>query len=309
VPPTAVRDVPNDEAARKLIPGAYEQNTRTRRQPGTMGGSPFGSIDLPVGASTMSAATRAERHKEGGGGTVNISNESWYTLLSRCFHRVRLVAIILLASWPVAAADLGTYREFTIGASTADVIARTGAAERDMKTLHERPALLQELSWRSRYASGRNSADRDSVAAIVFSFIDNQLFRMAIDYDRSRTEGLTKEDMITSLSAMYGPRSTRPAPIAPRPTFDSLDTPTVFATWRQGDLMLTLNQSTYGGGFSLVITSVPLEALARKAQATAVTMDAREAPAREAAQAKQEADAARAAAEKTRTTNRDAFKP
>jgi hypothetical protein len=93
---------------------------------------------------------------------------------------VRLVAIILLASSPVAAADLGTYREFTIGTSTAAVIARTGAAERDMKTVHQRPALLQELSWRPRYASSRNPADGDSVAAILFSFIDNQLFRMVI---------------------------------------------------------------------------------------------------------------------------------
>ena len=309
MPPSHVQEFPNGDAARKLIPGAYEQHALTRRQPGTMGGSPFGSIDLPVGGSTMSAATIAERQKEGGGGTAHIRHESWYTLLSRCFHRVRLVAIILLASSPVAAADLGTYREFTIGTSTAAVIALTGAAERDVKTLHERPALLQELSWRPRYASGRNAASRDSVASIVFSFMDNQLFRMAIDYDRSRTEGLTKEDMITSLSAMYGPRSTQPAPTASRPAFDSLDTPTVFATWRQGDVMLTLNQSTYGGDFSLVVISIPLEALARKAQATAVTMDAREAPVREAARVKEQADAARAAAEKTRTTNKDTFQP
>ena len=239
MPSSHVQDFPNDDVGRKLIPGAYEQHTLTRRQLGTMGGSPFGSIDMPVGASTMSAATIAERQKEGGGGTVHIRNESWYTLLFRCFHRVRLVAIILLASSPVAAADLGTYRGFTIGSSSAAVIALTAAAERDMKTLHERPALLQELSWRPRYASGLNSVYRDSVAAIVFSFIDNQLFRMAIDYERSRTEGLTKEDMITSLSAMYGPRSTQPAPITPRPAFDSLDTPTVFATWRQGCLLYT----------------------------------------------------------------------
>ena len=230
-------------------------------------------------------------------------------MLSRCFRRVTLVATLLLASWPVGAADLGSYRQFTIRASTADVIARTGAAERDVKTLHERPALLQELSWRPRYAINRNFGDRDSVATIVFSFIDNQLFRMAIDYERTRTEGLTKEDMITSLSAIYGPRSTQPAPTASRPAFDSLDTPTVIATWRQGDATLTLNQSAYGGGFSLTITSIALEALARKAQATAVTMDAREAPAREAARAKEQADAARAAAEKTRTTNKDTFKP
>ena len=228
-------------------------------------------------------------------------------MLFQCFQ-VIVVATVLLAPWPVAAADPGTYREFKIGASTADVIARTGAPPRDVKTLHERPALLQELSWRPRYATGRNPAARDSVATIVFSFIDDQLFRMAIDYDRSSTEGLTQEDMIASLAAMYGPRSTQRA-VASRPPFDSLDTPTVIAQWHQAEATLTLNHSTYGGGFGLVITSNPLEALARKAQATAVTMDAREAPAREAARAREQADAARAAAEKTRTTNKATFKP
>ena len=73
--------------------------------------------------------------------------------------------------------------------------------------------------------------------------------------------------------------------------------------------MVVLGHSAYSGGFTLTITSTRLEALARKAQATAVTMDAREAPAREAARAKEQADAARAAAEKTRTTNRDTFQP
>ena len=227
----------------------------------------------------------------------------------RHFHSVTLAAFVLLAPWIAAAADLDTYREFRLGASTADVIAQGRATERDVRTLHERPALLQELTWRPADTSGGTSADRDSVTAIVFSFIDNRLFRMAIDYDRSRTAGLTRDDMITSLAAVYGPRSTRPAPASPRPAFESLDTRTVIARWQQDDTTVALTQSTYSGGFSLVITSVPLEALARKAQATAVTMDAREAPAREAARIKAEADAAQAAAEKTRTTNKDTFKP
>ncbi len=51
-----------------MIPGAYEPNTVTHRQPGAMGGPPFGSADMPVGSSTMSPATVAERQKEGGGG-------------------------------------------------------------------------------------------------------------------------------------------------------------------------------------------------------------------------------------------------
>ena len=223
------------------------------------------------------------------------------------FMTVGLIAASVC--WPLAAADPGTYRDFRLGASTADVIARAGATARDVKKLHERPALLEELLWRPPYTSGRDANERDSVAGIVFSFVDNQLFKMVIDYDRSRTEGLTKEDMIGSLTAVYGPRSTVPVSAPARSAIDSLDTPTVLARWRQGETSITLQQSPYGGGFRLVILSVPLEALARKAQATAVTMDAREAPAREAARAKARADAEKAAAEKTRTTNKAAFKP
>jgi hypothetical protein len=85
---------------------------------------------------------------------------------------------------------LATYREFTLGASTADVIARGGAAERDIKTIHQRPALLQELSWRPRYTTSRNSTNRDSVEMIVFGFVHDQLFKTTIDYDSSGTEGL-----------------------------------------------------------------------------------------------------------------------
>ena len=228
-------------------------------------------------------------------------------MLSRCFRHVMLVALVLVATQSLAAADPSTYREFKLGSSAADVMARGGAPQRDLKTLHERPALLQQLSWRPPYST-RAAADAESVAAIVFSFVDNQLFRMAIDYERSRTEGLTKEDMIASLSAIYGPRSTEPAPPL-RPVYDSLDTPAVLARWRQGDTTVALHQSTYGGGFGLIISSAPLEALARKAQATAITMDAREAPAREAARVKARAEAERADAEKARTTNKGTFKP
>jgi hypothetical protein len=53
-----------DRAAR-LIPGAYERNTLTYRQPGSMGADT--SIAVPTGPSSMDAATLAERQREGGG--------------------------------------------------------------------------------------------------------------------------------------------------------------------------------------------------------------------------------------------------
>ena len=55
-------------AAGRLIPGAYDRSTLTHRQPGSMGGGPFGSAPIPSGLSSMDAATIAERELEGGGG-------------------------------------------------------------------------------------------------------------------------------------------------------------------------------------------------------------------------------------------------
>jgi hypothetical protein len=48
-----------------LIPGAYERNTLTYRQPGSMGADT--SVAVPIGPSSMDAATIAEREREGGG--------------------------------------------------------------------------------------------------------------------------------------------------------------------------------------------------------------------------------------------------
>ena len=48
-----------------LIPGGYERNTLTYRQPGSMGAD--GAVILPTGPSSMDAATIAEHEREGGG--------------------------------------------------------------------------------------------------------------------------------------------------------------------------------------------------------------------------------------------------
>src|SRR5215212_2484667 len=98
-----------------------------------------------------------------------------HTLSPHSF-RALVVAMMIVMSWPVAGADFRTYRDFTLGASTADVLARAGATQRDVKKVHARPALLEDLSWRPPYIS--NLADRDSVSGIAFSFIDDRLFRM-----------------------------------------------------------------------------------------------------------------------------------
>jgi hypothetical protein len=48
------------------------------------------------------------------------------------------------------------------------------------------------------------------VKGILFSFCNGELFRMVVNYDRCKTEGLTDADMIEAISANYG-TATRPA--------------------------------------------------------------------------------------------------
>lgn len=277
-----------------------------------------GGVCLPTGSTVYYRCDRCQHHwsklaaTRVAGRVIHLRSILVTTLgklVAVSFARVLLTctSAIVLASWPAAGADLRSYHAFALGMSTADVVARTSAKEADVKTLHERPSLLEELSWRRPYQSAP-TAD-DSIDTIVFDFVDGQLFRINVGYEPDRTEGLTNEDMIASLVAIYGPRSTRPARRARRSEFESIDTPTVLATWRDGDSTIALTQSAFSRGYGLIITSTSLEALAKKAEAVATATDTREAPAREAARAKAAAEAERAAATKTRSANKAAFKP
>ena len=217
-------------------------------------------------------------------------------------------ACIVLAVSTVSSAELSRYREFELGASVATVTAVTQNATR-VKTVHSRPALLQQLEWRPRYMAGAPQADRDSIGEVVFSFVDDQLFQMSIAYAQDRTSGLTDADMVGSLTAVYGAPSS-PSP-RPRTTAGlvALDAPVVIAEWRHAETTVVLQRREYSESFFLVITSLPLDTIARKAQATAVAMDQREAPAREAALLKKRADDEKVAAERTRSTNKKVFQP
>ena len=62
-----------------LIPGAYELSTLTHRQPGSIGGPAFGAENVTSSVDSMSAATIADRTREGGGvsAAVNRNIEHW----------------------------------------------------------------------------------------------------------------------------------------------------------------------------------------------------------------------------------------
>ena len=223
---------------------------------------------------------------------------------------VGVLGFVLNASG-VVAQDFDRYREFELGSAVAAVSTLTGVAGSELKAIHQRPAVIQELTWRPRYGARRPVApDTESVERMVFDFYDDRLFRVTVDYDREQTEGLIDADMIEAISTVYG------SPVIPivsrrrQPQTVGDDAGTPIAEWGHADNSVRLHRlSSYATTFRLVITVESVATLARTAAARAVVLDAREAPQREAAREKKEADERRAAEEKARLTNKATFRP
>jgi hypothetical protein len=217
---------------------------------------------------------------------------------------------LVLSTHAPQAQDRSRYRDFLLGGDLQSVAALTKMASSSVKTLHLRPAVIQELEWRpADFVSGLAVSHDDPVRQIVFSFYDDQLSRMVVDYDRDRTAGLTEADMIAAISKAYGPSlpTTKRTQTVVTQIDDESGPPV--ARWGDADYAVVLYRSSYPSGFKMIVTSPRLEALSRIAAAEAIRLDQREAPRRELARQKKEEENARIADEKARATNKAAFRP
>jgi hypothetical protein len=213
----------------------------------------------------------------------------------------KLPVLFLLFSPLLSGSDLSTYRGFQFGMSLHAAVKRSGMDVSEVKMIHQRPATIQELNWRSsRFASG----DKDPVEQILFSFYNGQLFRMVVNYDNLKTEGLRIEDITQAISARYG-AATDPAPETLFPSAVFSEGVTVVACWEDADYSFNLARSPYGSSFELIAFSKHLNALAQVAVATGIQLDAQEAPERQKA-AEQNAQAK---SDKTRLVNKGHFRP
>src|SRR5438270_12106809 len=122
-----------------------------------------------------------------------------------CFLTVVVIPLLIPQ---VHAQDLSKYRNFSFGMTVADLSKQVDQNPANAAVLHERPALIQELTWfpPQPYSSLRPA---EPVDQILFSFYNGGLYRMLMTYDSSATKGLTDEDMIRVVSAKYG-AATRP---------------------------------------------------------------------------------------------------
>jgi len=201
------------------------------------------------------------------------------------------------------------YRAFQLGGTLAAVSTLAGVSAADAKIVSDRPALMQDLEWRRPYLmTGTGDGAADPVQRIVFSFYNDQLFRLAIDYDRDRIEGMTDVDLIDAISAIYGP-TTKPAPSAGRTgTIVDDESGREIARWAAADFSAVLSRPNYSM-VRMIITVPRLDSLARAARAQARRLDERDAPQREIDRQKKEANDARVAQQKARLANKAAFRP
>jgi hypothetical protein len=223
--------------------------------------------------------------------------------------RVTLCACLVILSTPLLQAqDRMRYREFQLGGDVASVAKLIGTASPDIKLVHQRPAVMQDLEWRPRYSRSAD-AQTDPVDLILLRFVDDQLFRVVVDYGRARTAGMTEADMIEAIAETYGPTSNVLAPSSRVRTLEYGAADAPVAIWADSESSITLFRVAYPVSFRLVLAHTRLDTLARTATAEAVRLDKSEAPQREIARRKQESDEALAALSKAKTENKAVFRP
>ena len=209
----------------------------------------------------------------------------------------------------IEAQDLSRYREFQLGMDLLAVAKQADVMPSEARTVHQRPAVIQELEWRPQ-GSLSSTPQVDAVSEVLFSFYNGELFRMVVNYNRHKTEGLTDEDMVEAISAKYGTATRPEAKIVLFSSFQVYnDSEKVIARWEDPQYSFNLFRSSYQPTFGMVVLSKRLDGLARAAIVEAIRLDEQEAPQREIERQKQEDEASRAEQDAARLVNRAAFRP
>jgi hypothetical protein len=231
--------------------------------------------------------------------------------MSLQIRTLAVAASVVLCAHSAHSQDRARYRDYHLGSDLSSVAGLAKVPATGARTIHQRPAVLQELEWRSPYGTLGSTASTDPVQRIVFSFYDNQLFKLVISYDRQRTNGLTDSDMVDAISRMYGVAMLQPVSQA---VFTGAsrgdgDLGAPIAQWGDADGSVGLYRSSYASEFRVVVISPRLETLSRIAAAEALRLDELEAPQRESERKLKVAEDTRILQEKARLANKATFLP
>jgi hypothetical protein len=214
-----------------------------------------------------------------------------------------VAAMLLFVPW-ANGQDLSKYRDFSLGTSLVELSKQVNGKPEDARVIQQSPALIQELTWWPTQ-SYQPSAPSESVQDILFSFYNGDLYKIVVTYENFATQGLTAEDMVRAFSAKYGAATLPVALKTPATIMDYSNTEVAIAFWEDPQYSLTLSRSPLSNAFELVMFSKQVNAEADAAIANAVQQQREDAPQRQAAQVKREADELEA----LRQTNLKAFQP
>lgn len=204
----------------------------------------------------------------------------------------------------LSAQDLSRYRSFSLGMNLATTLKQTGQELHDVNVIYERPGLIQEVScWPQ--STSVNARRLGSAEEMLFSFFNGELYKISVTYDRRAVEGLTDEDMVKFISAVYGPPTAvtpRAAP-APDERFDMKQR--LIASWTGPQYSIQLLRNPVAHGMELLLFSQHVNAQAEAAIIETEKLEAQELPQKQADQRKKEADDLELARQK----NKKAFEP
>lgn len=215
------------------------------------------------------------------------------------------IVMTLFSASLIHGQDLSKYRNFSFGMSLVDLSKQVDEKPTEANLIHQRPAVIQELTWWPPLASGTRRAA--PVRQILFSFCNGELYRILVTYDRYVTEGLIAEDLVQTMSAKYG-TATRPTAeinFPPNETGEYGRTEKVIVRWEDSQYSFNLFRSSPSNTFGLAMFSKRLEAQAEAAIAESLKLERQEDPQKEVARVKKEA----VAPETSRQKNIKAFRP
>lgn len=213
-------------------------------------------------------------------------------------------AALVLFTPLLAAQDLSKYRGISLGTKLPVVLKQTDQKPADVKSLHQSPALLQQLTWWPPMIAGP-SYQADNVRQVVFSFQNGELYKMSVSYERGSVEGLTEADMVKSFSLKYGaPITPVTEPSAPANARQESEDK-VIARWEDAQFSFNLVRTSFPNGFGLLIYSKQASAEAERASVEAVKLEEQQGPQIEADRQKKVADDLESARQK----NLKSFRP
>jgi len=227
------------------------------------------------------------------------------------YTRSRAVAFGILcgglAMSMLGASDFSNYRGFQFGMSVSAAAKQAGMNASEATVLHQQPALIQQLDWRPRWPAQAKQAQADPVEDGLLSFYNGELFRIVINYDRYRMEGMTTEDVIDAISQTYGTASKPAAEVDYHSTYG--EAAQVMARWEDPDYSYNLVQTGNRSSYAMILYSKRADAAAQAAIVEAVKLETQQAPQREIDKQKKRDEDDRLALAKARTANKPNFRP